>query len=240
MSSYGLKLLGDNPTDVALRHVASNFPGALPYVLFRGGDRIGYFESQEAVSVRVCGRPGEARWERDRSVTGFVRWTSPEYELQYGREDWSEESVVLVGEMNPYQGYSDFDLYDLPERASGHRLRALVLGVRRETYFRRFARHNLCAVKWSAPAARKRALELAELYPTEAFVLLGRKVQETFFQHGDTFDVYEEPGGRRVVLLPHPSGLCRTWGEPGAFARARKALRAACPGLPLGEVDRAG
>jgi len=30
-----------------------------------------------------------------------------------------------------------------------------------------------------------------------------------------------------LVVLPHPSGLSRTWHEPGAFERARATLREA-------------
>lgn len=40
-------------------------------------------------------------------------------------------------------------------------------------------------------------------------------------------------GEVRYVTLPHPSGLCRAWNQPGAFEAARAALRA-------GGVDLSG
>ena len=255
MRSYGLSLLrgiaeGVVPVsgDTRLRFVARTFPGALPYELYRGGELVAQCESRQDAE-RACNR---SAWHREHcgdvdsgGEHWYATWFSEDggaYRIRYGREDWPEPRVVLVGELNPHQDRRAFDLYDEPERASGHRLRSLVLGVRRETYFRRFARHNLCVGKWSAPAARKRAEELSEEYPAETFVLLGKKVQEAFGFYdvsgyfGVVSGVTATKEERTVVLLPHPSGLCRVWNEPGAFALARRTLLEACPGLPLGEV----
>ena len=43
---------------------------------------------------------------------------------------------------------------------------------------------------------------------------------------GIPFRPFEVFGKNRIVL-PHPSGLNRMWGEPGAFDRARAVLREA-------------
>lgn len=32
-----------------------------------------------------------------------------------------------------------------------------------------------------------------------------------------------------IILLPHPSGLCREWNEPGAYERARELVKAVYP-----------
>lgn len=252
MSSYGLGLMrgiaeGVVPVsdDVRLRFVARSFPGALPYELFRGDDLVGLYESQEAFKESA----GTQAWTRMTVLRpegiAFSDSLCGEYHAQYGKVDWPEPRAVLVGEVNPYQDRQPFDLYDEPERASGHRLRSLVLGVRRETYFRRFARHNLCVGKWRASAARDRAIELAAQYPTEILVLLGRNVQDSFGVRSVDPIWGRRPGAgpvsSRAVCLPHPSGLCRVWNESGAIDHARTAILSSAPDLRpfLGEVDHA-
>lgn len=144
--------------------------------------------------------------------------------------------IVLVGELNPYGIDPRYALFDLPVRASGHRLRTRILQVGRRTYFK-FKKHNLCTGKWSKHDARAEAsrLYLDEYGEVEStFVLLGRKVAEAFFlQDQESFSWLPE---KRMVLLPHPSGLCREWGKPGAYSRAREVLRAALPDVAWGEV----
>lgn len=175
---------------------------------------------------------------------------------------------VLIGELNPYGADPAMALYPLPEGSSGGRLQRLVCGLRRSTYCD-LPRYNLCDGKWSAPAARERANELLRMHAGEdrddRLVLLGRKVVGAFFGGGRfrgeeglhaadwpapfTRDYmrYAPLGGRaterepeNLVILPHPSGLCRVWSERGAYARARALLRQACPSVPWGETDRPG
>lgn len=212
-------------------YIARNFPGALPYVVYRGQERAGEYASVAEVLPHI----ERSGWSRDTRKLPYARWILEDgaYSVEFGREDWDDagERVVLVGELNPYQDKADFDLYDLPDRASGHRLRTLVLGVSRENYFRRFVRRNLCVEKWSAPAARKRASELAQEFPTRVFVLLGKKVQDAFGLYvAASFEAIVHPE-RAVVCLPHPSGLCRAWREPGSFDRARKTIIQCAPHL---------
>lgn len=254
--SYGLSLkdgIKDGVIAVSvearLRFVALTFPSALPYVCEMPYGKT-YHDSIKDLLRDVGG--GREEWvhgEGARDGRVFQSWKSWDgtLEVTYGLEDWPEPRVVLVGELNPYQDRRAFDLYDEPERSAGGRLRRLVLGVHRETYFRRFARHNLCVGKWSAPAARARATELSREYPTQVFVLLGRKVQEAFGVSGAeryscvsgwnvmTLPLASDATEPRAVLLPHPSGRCREWNDPSAFERARRVLLEACPGLPLGE-----
>ena len=156
--------------------------------------------------------------------------------------------VVFVGEDNPHEDPERprpfFDLYDRPRGSAGARLREVVLGCSWEVYFGPDVwRANLCRGRWSAPAARAAARRLAGMHPGKTFVLLGAKVAEAFGiyrRRGDhPFDVVRGPargGGTRVVaLLPHPSGRCRVWSEPGAVSEARACLRAAGLGWLLGE-----
>lgn len=231
MQSCSNLTFGAEIPDFSVRwnYVARTFPGALPYVMYHDKERVG-------MHTHALGCPqGETmRWERSYGQHTHALWASPnlEWTLEYGRSDWPDaaQRVVLVGEMNPYQDRPDFDLYDLPVRASGHRLRTLVLDVPRVDYYRRFVMRNLCVERWSAPAARKRAAELAEACPTQTFVLLGKKVRDAFgIYSAKDFDVIQRE--RTVVLLPHPSGLCRAWNEPGAVRRAQAVLVEACPGL---------
>ncbi len=153
--------------------------------------------------------------------------------------------LTLVGELNPYGADPHFALYDLPEQASGHRLRT-IMGVSSAAY-RQFARVNLCTGKWSAVAARGLTWDIEVEHPTGVLVLLGRKVAGVFLslrRVGTTTPppftlVHDGPGSFRYLVLPHPSGLCREWREPGAVERARSLLRTAAPDVAWGEIDAA-
>lgn len=155
-----------------------------------------------------------------------IQWTPP---------------IVLVGESNPYGNDPRYALFDLPERAAGHRLRALIFGVRRTTYAR-FHRTNLCDGDWSVKSAREKVKRICTDLPTATFVLCGKKVQSAFnFKYErEPFTTWEEVGGPeyeglKFVLIPHPSGRNREWNREGAIERARELLRVARPDVPWGE-----
>lgn len=158
----------------------------------------------------------------------------------------SHPKVLLVGEVNPYGPDSRFALFPRPRESAGGRLCHDVLGMREVDYLRSFDRVNLCVGSWSLVKARARAEELlAE--PRAVIVLLGQKVATAFrvdfqpFTHSRLYALEPAPGRWyletepsllksrpvTVVVLPHPSGLCRLWNEPGSFLRARATLRAA-------------
>lgn len=141
----------------------------------------------------------------------------------------AKRPIILVGEANPYGTDPQYALYPLPERASGDRLCTLIIQLDRQEYLRRFERVNLCPSKWSIKEARVNAEKLRTRAKTEdgILVLLGSKVHTTFDWTFNPFTVtYLDPKGH-YVSLPHPSGLCRVWNEPGALDRARVALRSA-------------
>lgn len=127
---------------------------------------------------------------------------------------------LLVGEQNPYGADPKFALYPLPENSAGGRLCHRVMGLSRREYLTRFDRVNLCAGKWSMKEARDR---VAEIYERRGWVVLfGAKVCRAF-----DFSFLPFTTRGRHVILPHPSGLCRAWNEPGAYERARACLREA-------------
>lgn len=153
---------------------------------------------------------------------------------------------LLVGEANPYGADPRYALYPLPARASGHRLCTLVMGLGLREYLERFDRVNLCPGRWSAPVARVRARELLAEQGRARIVLLGSKVCGAFGVPYEPFCAFIRSGdleitwlrevlhyapdlgnARAVVVLPHPSGICRAWNHPAAFAMAREALSAA-------------
>lgn len=222
MSNLNLCIdIGVNGQEHRWRYIRRMFPGALPYVVLRGGDIVSY----HLTFLDAANDVARLEFEDTRSGVGGSPTT-----VGFGTHDWPESEVknrvVLVGEVNPYQDRRDFDLYDMPEKASGHRLREKILGVSREDYFRRFYRRNLCVWKWSLSAARDRSEDLRAEFPTNTFVLLGKKVQEAFsIDSRDSLRVVKRE--RTFVLIPHPSGLCRFWREPGAFERTRDVLRSA-------------
>lgn len=99
-------------------------------------------------------------------------------------------------------------------------------------------RFNLCPRTWNREQARVRAADLLNTRPGEVLVLLGRKVAEAFgVADVPEFGSKQIIGGPLLVVLPHPSGLCRRWHEPGAIRRARTAIGASCPDFPLGEAE---
>ena len=152
--------------------------------------------------------------------------------------------VVVVGEMNPYGGDPRYALYDEPVGSAGGRLRRLVFGLRSDTYHRRTRRFNLCTGVWSTAKARASASRILGLCgQDDTVVLLGRKVAAAFgLDHLAPFTskaiVHEDRKlALRYVLLPHPSGRCRGWNEPGAYELAREMLSAVRPDVPWGESD---
>lgn len=139
--------------------------------------------------------------------------------------------LVLVGELNPYGSDPQFALYHLPRHASGNRLRE-ILGLNDSAY-EAIDKINLCTRRWSMKTARAEAWMMMLKY--DRLVLLGAKVRDAF--EGPEFfqmDI-DAPEGHSVQLLtlPHPSGLNRSWNEPGARERARGVMRVFAPELYL-------
>lgn len=213
------------------------FPGKRPYVRIEQGKEMMFAstwrelcEGSDAVSFQ---------WYESPLKTMIWKPSHERFRIEYGRHAWpgDEKRVVLVGELNPYQDRRDFDLYDEPGHSAGGRLRRLVLGVKKETYFRYFIRRNLCVGRWSMPAARRELEELGRLLPGRVFVLLGNKAKAAGgFKDMKAFETTTD-GSSTIVCLPHPSGLCRAWNIPGAFEQARKILQEACPHVPLGDDE---
>lgn len=134
---------------------------------------------------------------------------------------------LIVGEMNPYGADPYYALYPSPDGCTGERLCRLILRLKPDDYLAWFDRVNLCEGKWSMPAARARAGELLqESGGRPAIILLGRKVASAFAPDIEPLAPFmvAEDCTPVVVFLPHPSGLCRAWSEPGAFDRAHDLL----------------
>ncbi len=130
---------------------------------------------------------------------------------------------LLVGELNPHGADPRYALYPYPPACAGARLR-VILGLSLLSYLRRFDRANLCTGRWSIAEARRRAGELWQAgHP--AAILLGARVCAAW---GVAFEPFSRTrrldGGAALVILPHPSGRCRLWNEPGAADRARALL----------------
>jgi hypothetical protein len=160
----------------------------------------------------------------------------------------SGSSVLLVGELNPFGANPYYALYHLPRGSSGNRLR-LIMGLSDDAYERRLMKTNLCTGQWDSKRARVNLEILVDgLGSGSAVVLLGSRVRgvaRRFLR--DRFNVDHDlsfftgleldSGSRRrsYVCLPHPSGLCRLWQEPGAVAKARQVLAEFVPWVPWGE-----
>lgn len=149
-----------------------------------------------------------------------------------------EAKVLIVGESNPYGGDDEHALYPAPDGCSGHRLCCKILGMRRAAYLDSFLRTNLVEGAWDADRAESRAMAIMrESARGSRVIVLGTKVARAFKIIGGTkfFEVYHayaggQPRGQ-YLYLPHPSGLCRVWNEPGAVAKARAAVVKFAPEL---------
>jgi hypothetical protein len=172
--------------------------------------------------------------------------------------------VLLVGDLNPSGADLRLALYHLPRHSSGNRLRC-VLGLTDLEYHRLLDRANLCDGKWSAEAARGRLADLLDARaPGGVVVLLGARVRDVarrllearfktavalgFFDQWAAWDPYPVTYDENrlfatskiaytVACLPHPSGLCRLWNEPGAVTRARRLLAEVAPWVHWGSRD---
>jgi hypothetical protein len=132
---------------------------------------------------------------------------------------------LLVGESNPYGGRPYYALYPAPDGCSGHRLCTLILGMPRSKYLEVFARTNLCSGPWLMAEAYENAQKLRVW--KAPIILFGSKVSLAFeFRPFEPFTVAD---GGKTLVLPHPSGLCRMWSEPGAIERARALVAEVVP-----------
>lgn len=128
----------------------------------------------------------------------------------------------IVGENNPYGSDPYFAMYPRPSNSAGGRLCRLVLQIPEAQYLREFHRHNLLQQpKWSVVDARAAAVELSEVIGDSKVILLGAKVCAGFRLDFKPFTIVRG----KVAILPHPSGLCRMWSEPGAYDRGHDLVR---------------
>lgn len=77
---------------------------------------------------------------------------------------------------------------------------------------------------WDTRAARVAAVELNDAATGLPFVLLGRRVANAFGLRDVRPFVWVKLGTRSYLLLPHPSGRCRSWNDPLVRAQAQRTL----------------
>jgi hypothetical protein len=144
---------------------------------------------------------------------------------------------LLVGEANPYGGDPYYALYPAPDGCSGHRLCCLILGMARHDYLEVFDRINLCPHRWNMREARQRAETIWTGEQAPRVILCGSKVATAWQVPFVPFEISE---GGTVLVLPHPSGLCRLWAQRDSFRRARTAVKMLCPEIAhlIGEISR--
>lgn len=131
------------------------------------------------------------------------------------------DRVTLVGEANPYGSDPYFALYPAPDGCSGHRLCCLILGMSRADYLSTFDRVNLCPHQWDARGAAARASTLSG----RKCILLGSKVARAFELPFHPFTLFRKD---TLLVLPHPSRLCRLWNVPGNIDLARRLAEEFC------------
>lgn len=131
---------------------------------------------------------------------------------------------LLVGEDNPHSTDPRAALFPRPRGGAGHRL-CKILGMTGAEYLRAFERVNLCAGSWSEVEARWSAerIGLTHLRHGGQVVLLGAKAARAFRLKYVPFRRSRILPG--ILILPHPSGRCRTWNDVRNVTRARRAVR---------------
>jgi hypothetical protein len=160
--------------------------------------------------------------------------------------------VLLVGEDNPHSEDPKDALYPYPVGTAGYNLAENItdvgVGHQLATW-----RTNLCSPRWSAKAARERALALVKApgVPWRVIIMLGAKVASAFKSALESthVDIKLEPFTTyralhsiddkssffaklewiTLVSLPHPSGRCRVWKDEAQVHRARVLLATAAP-----------
>lgn len=155
----------------------------------------------------------------------------------------------LIGENNPYSSDPYYALYPEPEQSAGHRLCVKIFGMRESRYLRTFERRNLLHRQhgWSVGSAKTAAAQILTESDGAPLVLCGVKVANAFGVSPEPFRVLSVVPDlvpqlfkkqTTVVVLPHPSGLCRVWNEPNAIVRARAAVRQVLDDDALGSRER--
>lgn len=132
---------------------------------------------------------------------------------------------IIVGELDSCATDSVLVLYPEPRYTPGWRLCHLILGLRREDYVEQFDRRNLLTgTKWSTKKAQAAADQLWLESEGAPLILLGGLVARAFGVSERLFDVTLRSSGQPIIVLPHPSKLCREWQVEGAYKRAQMLL----------------
>lgn len=175
--------------------------------------------------------------------------TMPEFMLGASRIDGPDPTrrVLIVGEVNPYGQDPSYALYHLPERAAGHRLQSVIMGVEARRWYLPMWRTNLCTTSWEKGDAIERVkVLLGADAPWTTVVMLGVKVAKAFaFHTGQDAKAFQDyasfrpPGPSsgpaiRFVALPHPSGRNASSWAGTAVEDARNLLRVVAPEIPWG------
>jgi hypothetical protein len=135
---------------------------------------------------------------------------------------------VLVGEAPGPRTSSRLPLFPYPVNSAGGRL-LRYSGMEVRDYLARLHRMNLFSElgRWSAPAARERALTCASRIGAlgiKRAVLLGAKVAAAF---ASDFGLWDRAtwGPLEVVVIPHPSGQNLIYNDSHEQRRAGVAVR---------------
>lgn len=133
---------------------------------------------------------------------------------------------VIVGEVNPYGPDPYYPMHPSPEGSAGHRLATTILGIGVDAYLARFERRNLSTGDWYMQLARMNAVEVRRRF--SRIIACGVRVAAAFELPTTPFRLHDLLSCR-VLVIPHPSGLCRVWNDLGAADRARAMVAELCP-----------
>lgn len=139
--------------------------------------------------------------------------------------------VAFVGEApGPRDTTSRTPLWSLRKSSAGYRLRAMT-GLDRASWIRRVPKFNLVpyrVTRWPREFAEQQAQNLcSSLLRDYDLILCGRKVARAFGVPAKQpwLTWTKSPWGPHVVVIPHPSGLCREYNDPEFVKRASRFLK---------------
>lgn len=210
------------------------YPGLLPYVLEEGDLTIPDFRGYASYLSEIVTYLGELSPELvvpSQGEHSFLRWDIPSrgYTITYGKYDWPEPRILVLGECNPLSHAPAHALLDRPARSSGARFRE-GLGLSSENYLRKTVRVDIWQTPGKYPRTESDPLirDLNGTYPRGIVLVLGKKAEQALRP-----GVWEELPGRATLPLPHPSGRNRTgmdWESAReAIAALEDVYRPKCP-----------
>lgn len=130
----------------------------------------------------------------------------------------SSSKPVLIGMNNPHHDDPRYDLFPFPLQSSGHRLWRMlneISGLSKFMYAEHTDRINLCRSRvWDPTEAQEFGSKLWPTLTGRTAVVFGQSARQSLWLPPAGWLSWQETGGVRWCVAPHPSGLTREYNDP--------------------------